>query len=177
MNYKGYYCNPQYFESDHMYHGFIDKMDDADEIVAPSIDDFIRIYHQTVDDHLGAWRHRKSKRSWLFWEIVAAIIVIAALTCPDKSKHLEVLSDRAGYAISKSASNEGGLVALLGLAGNSLAKVYLQSALIVDNYFLFSVGRLDDSEGRRVVSIGAFGHIFTSSGDDMYNRLQQVDNE
>lgn len=175
MNYKGYYCNPEYFESDHMYHGFIDKLPKADEIVAPTIDDFIRLYHQTVDDHLD---NRKAPRSrtFLVWGIIAALLIVAAVTCPDKSKHLEVLSDRAGYAISKSASDEGGLVALLGLAGNNLAKLFLQNSLVVDNYFLFSLGRIEKSDGSDVVSVGVFGHVFTSSGEEMYKRLQGEEN-
>lgn len=172
MNYKGFYCDPQYFESDKMYHGFIDKIPRAEEIVAPNIDDFIRLYHQTVDDYLDNRKAPRS-RSLIIWTLIAAFFIIAAFTCPDKAKHLEVLSDRAGYAISKRANDEGGFVALLGLAGNNIAKLFLQNSLVVDNYFFFSIGKIEGSDGTNVVSVGAFGHVFTSSGEEMYKRMQE----
>jgi hypothetical protein len=156
----------------------VEGLKEADEIVAPNVDDFIRLYHQTVDDALNSRNGHWKTGKWVFLGALVAILVIAAFTCPDKAKHVEVLSDRMGYAISKSANEEGGLVAFLGMAaGNSIAKMFIQNTLIVNEYVLVSIGKIEDEEGSRVVSVGLFGHVFTASGEEMYERMKQALND
>ena len=45
------------------------------------------------------------------------------------------------------------------LIGSQLVGVYIQSSLSVDNYILFSIGKISLKGEEKVVSIGFFNHV------------------
>ena len=104
------------------------------------------------------------------WLIVIGLFVAAALTCPNKAKHVKVISERVGAAVTPSGS--GILGGLLNVTGRGVSKFYLENTLIVDDFFFFSVGRIKDSNGSSdIVSFGIFGHIITSSSEQIREGL------
>lgn len=173
MNYRGYKCDPRYSESDQMYIGYIE---DLETISAATMDDFITLYHNTVDDHLA---NRKGKRMglWISLAVVAAFLGLAAATCPGKDKHVEVLTERMAYvALSQIDLEEygiDGLEELGGLFGRGIVKLALKSRLIVEDYVIFSLGKIEDEGEEHVISFGIFGHIFSASREQMRKRLEQ----
>ena len=91
--------------------------------------------------------------------IVIALFVTAAMTCPSRNKHIEVLSDRISYAYTGiDPSESSGLDKLGGQLGKGVAKLFLKTQLTVDNCLFFSLGRIDD----QIVSVGLFGYIFSA---------------
>ena len=91
--------------------------------------------------------------------VFIAILVTAAMTCPSRNKHIEVLSDRISYAYTGiDPSESSGLDKLGGQLGKGVAKLILKAQLNVDNCYFFSLGRIDD----QIVSVGIFGYIFSA---------------
>ena len=59
------------------------------------------------------------------------------------------------------------------LFSGPIIKTVLNNYLIVDDYFLFSIGRFSYQGEETTVSFGAFGHVFTSSREKMKEKLKE----
>ena len=106
--------------------------------------------------------------------VAAAVIFLALVTCPDKGKHAKVLSEQLNSAVTESFAGEGsGLEAVGMLLSGPIIKTVLNNYLIVDDYFLFSIGRFSFQGEEATVSFGAFGHVFTSSREKMKETLKE----
>ena len=176
MKYRNYYCSPKYSDGDKCYYGDVDGVPEIDIIEAATIDDFERLFHEAVDDYLGRKSFiRPEKRNvWIPIVVVAAVLFLALVTCPDKSKHTKVLSEQLNSAVTESFAGEGsGLEAVGMLLSGPIIKTVLNNYLVVDDYFLFSIGRFSFQGEESTVSFGAFGHVFTSSREKMKEKLKE----
>lgn len=102
---------------------------------------------------------RKRKYGCLVW---IAILLILLLTCPGKDSHAEKINEAfTEYMGSRSIDNNGealsyGLALLLG-------NYAINRITSVDNYGVFSLGRISFGGESRIVSFGILGHVFTFS--------------
>lgn len=175
MNYKHFYISPKYSDSDKSYYGNVTGEKDLGMLEAATVEDLEKLFHQKVDDYLEEKKARSAKRrtGW----IVAAIAVIAllasmAVTCPDKTKHKEVLTDRLSVLFNDNVSEDSSDWAFLGaMIGNKLVGAFMENSLVVDNYILFSLGRLSYGGEERVVSVGVLGHIFAASREQIREKV------
>ena len=134
-------------------------------------------------EHNGASNHgngfRLSKK--LLTVAVAVIVVIVlALSCPNKQTHAEALNNAIMTALAEKMSedstmNDGSGLIAQGLASSVVPKV-LNSKLNVDNYFLFSVGKLSDEGKSKMVSFGILGHVFPIGLSDSEKALDEAIN-
>ena len=110
-------------------------------------------------------------KKFLSLVIVIAVVLVAAITCPDKQAHKDAVMEEMNGAINSAISDKVGKLDS-GL-GSSLSKITskvtskvlgaaFDTAITVDNYFVFSVGKIDIDDKPKTVSIGAFGHVFTT---------------
>ena len=176
MKYRNYYCSPKYSDGDKCYYGDVDGVPEIETIEAATIDDFERLFHQAVDDYLGRKSFiRPEKRNvWVPILVAAAVIFLALVTCPDKGKHSKVLSEQLNSVVAESISTQSAEVEALGmLFSGPIIKTVLNNYLIVDDYFLFSIGRFSYQGEETTVSFGAFGHVFTSSREKMKEKLKE----
>lgn len=171
MKYRNCYCTTDFREDDQRYHGTITGLFEG-EISASNMDDFIEKFHQKVDDYIERKTAEQKRRRWVIWGIVAAIIVIAVVTCPKKDKHVSVLTDRFNAAYALQNTGLDGLEILGGMLVGSIATSLLDSYLTVDDYVLFSIGRFTFDGERSLISIGAFGHIITKSVKQMQEAMK-----
>lgn len=179
MKYRNLYISPKYSEGEKTYYGNVSGIPEIEMIEAGNLEDFERLFHEAVDDYYFDKKHRGSRKKtgWIIALIaVVVIIVLALLTCPDKSKHSEALKDKlssviAGQTISKDTDDMTVLeVSLI----NALVGRVLDNLITVDDFGLFSVGRLTIKESENnIVSIGAFGHIFSKSKDQMRKDINE----
>lgn len=176
MKYRNHYCSPKYSDGDKCYYGDVDGVPEIETIEAATIDDFERLFHQAVDDYLGKKSFiRPEKRNvWIPILVAAAVIFLALVTCPDKGKHSKVLSEQLNSVVAESISTQSAEVEALGmLFSGPIIKTVLNNYLIVDDYFLFSIGRFSYQGEETTVSFGAFGHVFTSSREKMKEKLKE----
>ena len=108
--------------------------------------------------------------------IFIGLIVFLYSSCPDKDDHTEALSDSVTEIISSQVpgmdantlSSIEGMDDILKWVGNNMVDV--------DNYFVFSLGKMDLGGEEQVVSLGIGGHVFTfndkivKEGANLYER-------
>lgn len=114
---------------------------------------------------------RKVRRT--IWIVaILALLVGMFMTCPDKAKHQEALSDTVHKALkSGAAEGETGLDKAMGQLGSiiagSISDAYISGSLTVDNYYLFSVGKMPVDGEDTAVSLGILNHVFTKPADKL----------
>lgn len=118
----------------------------------------------------------------LFLVILAAAVVGAVVTCPDKKAHKEALADTfaeyASYKIDENKDNglsdvlNEGLKALRKVGGDKVVEATLSQFLEVDNYYVLSIGRLKQGSEKKLISIGLFGHVFTPTSSMIDHALK-----
>ena len=118
----------------------------------------------------------------LFLVLLAALVVGAVVTCPDKKAHKEALADTfaeyASYKIDENKDNglsdvlNEGLNALRKVGGDKVVEATLSQFLEVDNYYVLSIGRLKQGSEKKLISIGLFGHVFTPTSSMIDNALK-----
>jgi len=178
MKYRNLYISPKYSQEEKVYFGNVSGVSEIDMIEAATIDDFERLFHDAVDDYYMTKQERASKKKlrWLYFVLpLIVLIVIALLTCPDKSKHLEVLKDKMGSVLNEQLlgeSSDGYEVLGVALINGVLGQ-YLKNYVSVEDYALFNVGKAIMGEETNVVSIGAFGHVFSVPKKTLEKRLNE----
>ena len=161
MKYKNYYCTPKYSEGDKTYYGEVQGVPGIPLIEAENLDDRLTVKHRT--------------RWGLIVTIltILGVVIVMALTCPKKQQHVEVLSDRFSYILGDQIGQDDDLSVLGTMIGSKIAKGIIDTFITVDDYVLFSVGHVRYDGEDYIVSIGAFGHVFTASKEQIKRRLEQ----
>lgn len=111
--------------------------------------------------------------------VIIVLLVVAVITCPDKNAHKEailgVINEKITESIQTSSQEGEDVLSVLGATlGTSVSGWVLDKGLIVDNYFIFSVGKFNTGQDYRTVSVGVFGHVFTFSKEDVDKYLQEL---
>ena len=99
--------------------------------------------------------------------VLAIIAGIMYYTCPEEEKHVDKLTQEIVASANDSQKDDGesNIIEDLGnaIAGTISEKVvhlYVKNQLKVENYTLLNVGRMKYEGENRVVTIGAFNHVF-----------------
>lgn len=105
-------------------------------------------------------------------KLIRIIVVLAILagvmffTCPEEEKHVDKLTqeivastnDQKDDAESNIIEDIGNAIA--GTLSEKVVHLYVKSQLKVENYTLLNVGKMNYDGEKRVVTIGAFNHVF-----------------
>lgn len=165
MKYKNFYMLPEC--SDNSYSGKITGEKDLGIIESDSMDELTKEFQKTVDDYLEEKKvrgERKRKRAVISILIFLTIIISMTATCPTKDKHISAFSNQLTAILNDSAdADETGLAAIGVLFGNQIIGALVSHYLVIDDCFIFNVGKLHYGGKARIVSIGVFGHVFTAS--------------
>ena len=115
--------------------------------------------------------------------ILIGIVLLAAITCPDAEAHknaiVNVMSDTVDDKISEELNGDDGNIISNGLAsiGSMFAGKIIDSVvdtkLHVDNYVVFSLGKIHWEKEDKVVSVGVFNQIYTFSQEDIEKLLRE----
>ena len=176
MKYKHYRCTPKYSEIEKLYYGTVEGVPEIPMIESKDIYDFEYLFHQAVDDYLDRRRSAKLRTRWgliIAILVIIGLLVAMVLTCPKKEQHVNVLTEKFSYLLTESSGTDKDANILGAMIGGAIAKQVINAYLIVDDNVLFSVGRLEYKGENRVVSVGALGHIFTISNNELKHRVEQ----
>lgn len=115
-------------------------------------------------------------KKFLKFLLVAGIVAVCIVTCPEKEAHKDALKSVINSAlddeIGKVSDNEG--INKVGSAISSfVVEIALDSKLEVKNYFVCSLGQFDTDEGVRTVSLGLLGHVFTMSEEQFKKAIRE----
>lgn len=163
MKYKNFYILPECSES--RYFGKITGEKELGIIESDSMDGLTREFQKTVDDYLEEKKvrcERKRKRVVISILTFIAIIISMTATCPTKDKHISAFSNQLTAILNDSAdADETGLAVIGVLFGNQIIDALVGHYLVIDDCLIFNVGKLHYGGKAHIVSIGAFGHVFT----------------
>lgn len=178
MRYRNYYCTPKLSEGDNAYYGDVEGAPEIPMIEAATLDDFERLFHQAVDDYLDRRGAARPKTNWgliITLAAIAAVIVAAIASCPKKDQHVAFLTDRINTIVTEELEQHGGggdLAPLGLLFGNAIVVPLVEKTLTVNDNFMFSVGKIAIDGEEKTVTVGAFGHIFSASKEQMKQALK-----
>ena len=177
MKYRNYYCSPKFTDGEKSYFGNVEGVPEIPMIEAANLDDFERLFHQAVDDYIDSRGiGKKGSKLGLIIALVTLVALIAAAiaTCPKKAQHVEFLTDRINTIVTEELEERGGgdLAPLGLLFGNAIVVPLVEKTLIVNDNFLFSVGKIPIDGEEQTITVGAFGHIFSASKEQMKQALK-----
>jgi len=95
------------------------------------------------------------RRNHLFFGIISLLIITSTITNPDKKTHLDLVFNKFILNKDELVKTNGLELMVLPLAKNAFGEI-----LSVDNYVLFSIGRIDYNGIKKNISIGVFGNVF-----------------
>lgn len=115
--------------------------------------------------------------------ILIGIVLLAAITCPDAEAHknaiVNVMSDTVDDKISEELNGDDGNIISNGLASigsmfaGKIIDSVVDSKLHVENYVVFSLGKIHWEQEDKVVSVGVFNQIYTFSKEDIQKVLHE----
>ena len=96
------------------------------------------------------------------------LVILAACTCPNEDEHKKKVVETIRKEIKRSAQlskEDGQIVANAFISGmasieSTIIPAIVKRRMIVDEFWLFSIGTINDSEGPHLVSIGVFNTVF-----------------
>ena len=102
--------------------------------------------------------------------LIKTLIVLVILagvmlfTCPEEERHIEKMTQEIVKS-SQTANEDAGFLesignAIAGSISETVVRIYVKSQLKVENYFVLNVGKMYYDGEKRVVTIGAFNHVF-----------------
>jgi len=108
----------------------------------------------------------KTKQKLLI--ICSAIILTAIITNPNQAAHKEkVKSTITAYyqeqLTKDKTTTDNGFKALGSIIGNSFINSIVETAVSSDNYFLFSVTKINYEGQEKTIGYGVFGNVFLFS--------------
>lgn len=105
---------------------------------------------------------------------LTVLVVTMVATCPTAVNHKVVLREATYGAIQDKlnatvGSELGGLLMDMAQQSSigSISTFSFDRIITVDNYYLFSVGRIVLPGNSHIVSIGIFGHVFAPGKDEI----------
>ena len=115
----------------------------------------------------------------LFILIIVFISGFSVISCPDKEAHCEAIMENVNELIDEEATkdvtneSEKALALLASSLVSGISNLVIDSRLSVDNYFLFSIGRVTFEGESRIVSIGMLNHVFTDINDNLKKEIEK----
>lgn len=109
------------------------------------------------------------KKTYVIITIVAVVLIIAAITNPNQSRHKEVVKNKLTEAMQKTMSEgktgsnneweEAGEAFGL-MIGQAMIDQIVNNLVSTNNYVLFSTTKMSWKGESKVVGIGIFGNVF-----------------
>lgn len=120
--------------------------------------------------------HRSTSKTVII--VVAAILLFLFLTCPKTNRHEQVIEDRISMAIDDmrdSTAENDAWNSISSAIVTQVTKAVLNNGFSVDNYLIFSVGKMHWNYHDTVVTFGIAHHVFCFlSKEDIQTKVRQM---
>ena len=105
---------------------------------------------------------RRLTRNILLLAVLAGIMFF---TVPEEEKHVDKLTKEIVASVKDNPDDDDSLLeeignAIVGAVSEKAVHVYVKNMLTVENYYVVNVGKMHYDGEKRVVTIGAFNHVF-----------------
>lgn len=111
--------------------------------------------------------------------VIIAISLVGVITCPQKDAHKDALMKLVNVALdtelykNTKSEEEMGFALFGSILGSGIAEFIIDKKLLVDNYFVCSIGRVVFEGKEKIVSIGFLNHVFTMPEDKLKEELKK----
>lgn len=107
--------------------------------------------------------------------LLVGILVAMFIFCPSEAQHKAVISKEFGAAINERfgiTKNDNSIMSsvfsIIGQTTVGIGSDFSVNQMVkVDNYYLFSIGRINIAGKEHIVSIGILNHVFAPDKDDI----------
>ncbi|OPZ28692.1 MAG: hypothetical protein BWZ00_01251 [Bacteroidetes bacterium ADurb.BinA174] len=105
---------------------------------------------------------RKTNKSALIFLIFIVIIAIAFFTNPDKEAHKEAIIEKTDQIMEEIIAERNDAISSTAweLAGKKLLSEFIDTNVTVDNYYLFSIPKVNWDGNSYPIGVGAFGKVY-----------------
>lgn len=110
--------------------------------------------------------------------VIVAILLALFLTCPDRTSHEDMVKDSMKETVNKAYTKSDGedpFKAFGQVLATGIINTAVGQILTVDNYGIFSIGKIHFNGKTKVVSIGILGHVFTFDANDLERELNKIE--
>ncbi|MBR5456260.1 MAG: hypothetical protein IKU76_04845 [Bacteroidaceae bacterium] len=116
------------------------------------------------------------KRAGCLFVIVAVLLLAAVGTCPAKKGHVEKVSSVVSNVIDDETKGLGKFAISLvdELTGINHVERAVDRLLDVENYYIFSLGRIHWQGKDHVASLGLFGMVFTAPEEMLKRKIKDL---
>ncbi len=116
------------------------------------------------------------KKLLIFLSFVS-LIVVFALTCPNKQEHSESINNFLTDIVREKTDKDGVAGIVWGGLGSFIMEGFIKTHLSTDNYFIFSLGKISYQENNKIVSFGILNHVFILGEDKIKEALDSNNSE
>lgn len=117
-----------------------------------------------------------------FYTILIALFIVGVcvVSCPKHEDHSKVIMKEINNIIdneiSKKAKNDNEKAMSLFATSlySGISEFIIDKKLSVENYFLFSVGKIAFDGKTIIVSLGVLNHVFTDLEEQLKNKLSEL---
>ena len=104
----------------------------------------------------------------LFALIVVVLLITAVITNPSAEKHEEAIKEKAEFILKQQLNYEHEDAVQLGMVlfGDRVVQQFVQSNIVIKNYYLFSVVQLRWQGEEATIGVGALGKVWLSGRID-----------
>lgn len=109
-------------------------------------------------------KRKRSKSGFIFLVLMVIIAVIAFFTNPDEQAHKEAIRARSADILREMVSERTDGVSAVAwqMAGEQLLTSFINSNVSVENYYLFSIPKINWDGKSYPIGAGAFGKVYVT---------------
>ena len=107
---------------------------------------------------------KRNAKRFFRWLVFIGIIVVAFMTNPEKETHIEKINEKL-YDLLPT----GQKTSIIKEIGKLVSNPILDKFITVDNYFIFSVSKIEILGESEIIAYGAFGMVFFT------DKIREVD--
>ena len=134
-------------------------------------------------EHTNSQQPQSSRSShlwlWLTVGILALIFAVMVVTCPKTEDHRDAVRKELTKSIHThiDQDNTGVFGAFGKLLTSQISEMAVNNLLSVDNYVVYSVGRIEWQGDNKIVSFGLLGHVYTFDAEDLDEAYDKASNK
>lgn len=115
--------------------------------------------------------------------LILFIAGVCVVSCPKHEDHSKTIIAKFNKVIDKELSDktnndtEKAFALLASTICSGVSEYVIEKRLSVDNYFIFSVGKISLDGEDKIVSIGILNHVYTEIEDAIKDALQEYSDD
>lgn len=110
--------------------------------------------------------------------IALVALLVLVFTCPNKEAHRDAIANEVNKIVDDQMGQTNDQFAAFGkVVAAGIVNTALDQMLRVDNYVVFSIGKIHYMDKTKKVSFGILGHVYTFDADDLEKAMDSINSQ